>query len=160
MLATIDTTDFLYTCDNHLTDTGFASPVGESSDGAKKPVLSPEEIAEVKKKWEEQQTRKKEREAAKEKEDKGDKEEVKGSESKDANKKNTNMPGTLPTTAPPPPKPTHQRFTLHRDMFTLRLSEHRKRKQAAQAKKLAPRLPAAPHGGLSWLSLVDGTPAI
>lgn len=125
--------------------------MADSSDGAggAKVALSPEEIAEVKKNWEEQQRRKKEKEAAKEK-DKGDKEEGKDSESKDANKKKKDILDTLliaPTPSPPTAK--HQRFTLHRDVFALRLAEHRKRRQAAQAKSLAPKLPSAPQGGLS-----------
>jgi len=157
VLATINTTDFLYTCDTHLTDTGFASPVGGSSDGvggARKLALSPEEIAKVKKEWEDQQARKKEREATKEKEKdkekeektKSDKDKEERKEGKDSDEKSTN---TASTTPPPPPTPTHQRFTLHRDMFALRLSEHRKRRQAAQAKSLAPKLPSAPQGGFA-----------
>jgi len=115
-----------------------------------KAVLSPEEIAKVKKEWEDQQARKKEKEAAKGK-DKDDKEKSDRDEEegKNSDKKNTNIPGTLSPTPPPPPTPTHQRFTLHRDMFALRLSEHRKRRQAAQAKSLAPKLPTAPQGGFA-----------
>lgn len=157
MLATINTVDFLYTCDTHLTDTGFASPIGESSDGAggaRKLGLSPEEIAKVKKEWEDQQKKKKEKEAAKKKEkedkEKGDKDKEDSKEDKDTAKKSPVLPGSLSPSSltPPPPTPTHQRFSLHRDMFALRLSEHRKRRQAAQAKELAPRFPGAPRGGL------------
>jgi hypothetical protein len=130
--------------------------VGESSDGvggARKLALSPEEIAKVKKEWEDQQARKKEREATKEKENDKDKDKEEKTKSdkdkeegKDSDEKSTN---TASTTPPPPPTPTHRRFTLHRDMFALRLSEHRKRRQAAQAKSLAPKLPSAPQGGFA-----------
>jgi hypothetical protein len=144
----------------HLTDPGFANQVGESSDGtegARKSGLSAEEIAKVKQEWEDQQKLKMEREEAKKKDkdekekSNKDKEEGKNSESKDSSKKSSNVPGacTPPSTTSATPTPTHQRFTLHRDIFALRLSDHRKRRQAAQAKLLAPRLPGAPQGGLA-----------
>ena len=70
---------------------------------------------------------------------------------KDAGKKDKESKGTpklspasSAATSPAPPTPTHQRYTLHRDIFALRLAEHRRRRQAAQAKELAPRLPGAP----------------
>ena len=158
MLATINTTDFIYTCDMHLTDPGFASLIGESNDGAegaRKMGLSAEEIAKVKQEWEDQQKRKKEKEAArkKEKEDKEkpekDKEETKGSKNSDDLKVSRVSGAQAPASESSPPPPTHQRFTLHRDIFALRLAEHRKRRQTAQAKLLAPRLPGAPRGGFA-----------
>jgi len=156
VLATINTTDFIYTCDMHLTDPGFSSPVGESSDGADgagKMGLSPEGIAKVKQEWEDQQKRKKEKEAAKKKEkddkDKADEEKEEGKEGNASDKKASKVPGAWSAGSSTLPPPTHQRFTLHRDMFALRLSEHRKRRQVAQAKSLAPRLPGAPSGGFA-----------
>jgi len=145
VLATINTTDFFYTCDTHLTDPGFATLVKSDSDD--KPTLSAEEIAKVRKEWEEAQKRKeeKEAEAKKKAEEAKDAKEADG-EAKPA-KKVVSVPGTwIP---PPPPTPTHQKYTLHRDMFSLRQSEHRRRRQTAQAKSLAPRLPGAPRGDLS-----------
>ena len=144
--------DFLYTCDTHLSDPGFASQVGNANDGvgaggAKKMGLSPEEIAKVKAEYEERQ--KKKAEKAKEKEK--DKEKEKGSkegEEKESKNEKSNTPGTKSppssSASPAPATPTHQRYTLHRDIFALRLAEHRRRRQAAQAKELAPRLPGAP----------------
>jgi len=160
VLATINTTDFLYTCDTHLTDPGFANQVGESTDGAEgaqKSGLSPEEIAKVKQEWEDQQKRKKEKEEAKKKEkddkEKADKEKEEGkdTDSKGIEKKTSKVPGgwSPPSATVSSPTPTHQRFTLHRDIFALRLSEHRKRRQVAQAKLLAPRLPGTPQGGFT-----------
>ncbi|KAH9894389.1 VPS4-associated protein 1 [Cubamyces lactineus] len=155
VLATINTVDFIYTCDTHLSDPGFASQVGTSSDGvgaggAKKLGLSPEEIAKVKQEWEERQKKKTEKAKEKEKEkdkakdgkdSRGAEEKEKGS-SKETDKK---VPGSLsPATPPTPPTPSHQRYTLHRDIFALRLAEHRRRRQAVQAKELVPRLPGAP----------------
>jgi hypothetical protein len=60
--------------------------------------------------------------------------------------KTSKAPGTW---SPSPPTPAHQRYTLHRDFFAMRLAEHRKQRQTSQAKALAPRLPGAPRGGLS-----------
>ncbi|KIM83825.1 hypothetical protein PILCRDRAFT_69007 [Piloderma croceum F 1598] len=157
VLATINATDFIYTCDMHLTDTGFANSV-EGSDGAgaaQKPGLSAEEIAKVKQDWEDLQRRKKEKEETKKKEkddkEKRENEKAEGKEDKETVKQTSKVPGawTPPSSKSPPPTPTHQRFTLHRDIFALRLSDHRKRRQTAQAKLLAPRLPGAPQGGFT-----------
>ncbi|THH03646.1 hypothetical protein EW146_g10373 [Bondarzewia mesenterica] len=76
VLATANTTDFIYACDTHLTDPTFASQIGESGDafgpgGANKLGLSAEEIAKVKEEWEERQRLKKEKARAKEKEKDG-----------------------------------------------------------------------------------------
>ena len=147
VLATINTVDFLYTCPGHLTDANFATPLGESSgglgaEGAKKLSVSPEEIAKVKEEWEERQRIKLEKEKAKgkEKDEKGT-----GDKDKDASKKVS----LIPPTTPPVSAATHESYSLHRDYFAMRLSEHRKRRQAARAKELAPRLPGAPHGALT-----------
>ncbi|KAJ7937341.1 hypothetical protein B0H13DRAFT_2246570 [Mycena leptocephala] len=108
--------------------------------------------------WEDRQKRKKEKEKAdKEKADKekADKDKEKDKDSKDKDKaKDTKdkdedspkIPGSLSPKSTS--TPTHERFTLHRDMFTMRQGEHRKRRQTAQAKDLAPRLPGAPRGTL------------
>ena len=82
--------------------------------------------------------KKKEKEKeAKDKDKDKDKDKEEGKESF----KDTKPMSNAPTPVAPTPvarTPTHQRFTLHRDMFALRLSEHRKRRQVAQAKELAP----------------------
>lgn len=154
VLATINTVDFIYSCDNHLTDPGFATQVGESNDGvpgggAKKLGLSAEEIAKVKEEYEERQRKKKEKEKEKEKE--AEKNKDKEGEKKDAEKDESKSSSTTPQPSSPSPSssistPAHQRYTLHRDIFAMRLAEHRKRRQTAQAKALAPRLPGAPRG--------------
>lgn len=151
MLATINTVDFIYTCDAHLTDRGFASLV-ESTDTARKPDIGADEIAKVKEEWEEKQKRKAEKEKAdKEKEKEKEKDKEKKDDKKDNEKekegsKSPKIPGSLSPPTPQTPAATHQRYTLHRDMFSMRLTEHRKRRQASQAKELAPRLPGAPRG--------------
>ncbi|KAJ6516199.1 DUF1742-domain-containing protein [Mycena sanguinolenta] len=158
VLATINTVDFLYSCNVHLTDPGFASPFADPA-AASKPALSQEDIGKVVAEWEERQKRKKEEKAAKEKADKekADKDKDAKSADKDSkdkakdkadndSKDSLKVPGSL--SPKPATAPMHERFTLHRDMFSLRQAEHRKRRQAAQAKDLAPRLPGAPRGTL------------
>ncbi|KAI0796512.1 VPS4-associated protein 1 [Abortiporus biennis] len=156
VLATLNTVDFIYVCNSHLSDPGFATQVGESHDGvgaggAKKLGLSPEEIAKVKEEWEERQKKKQEREKEKKKKDNEDnKDEGDAKQEKDADKKSptSKSPASSSTPSPQPATPTHERYTLHRNIFSLRLAEHRRRRQAAQAKELAPRLPGAPRGPL------------
>jgi cell pole-organizing protein PopZ len=135
-LATAQTVDFLYTCESHLVDPGFASRIAD--DPPSKPKLSAEEIAQVKADWEEKQKRK----ADKAKEEKG-KEENKDDSSKDKTTKASSEVAS-PAPAPTPKQPSHEKYALHRDIFALRTGEHRRRKQTAQAKELAPRLPGAP----------------
>ncbi|RDB23252.1 hypothetical protein Hypma_009661 [Hypsizygus marmoreus] len=157
VLSTIDTVDFLYTCPGHLTDHGFATSLGgvDGAGGGRKMGLTDEEIAKVKEEWEEKQRKKMEKEKVekekKEKEkdkdkDKKDGDRANDKDSKREESKSPKIPGSL--SAPIPPTPAHERYALHRDFFAMRQSEHRKRKQAAQAKALAPRLPGAPSGSL------------
>jgi hypothetical protein len=148
VLATIHTIDFLYTCPGHLTDPNFAILLGESSglgaDGSKKSGVSAEEIAKVKEEWEERQRIKAEKAKEKEKKEKEPEEkEKKADDSMD--KTSSKTLGSTPST----PAPTHQRYSLHRDYFAMRLAEHRKRRQTARAKELAPRLPGAPRGAVT-----------
>lgn len=119
-----------------------------------KPSVSAEEIAKVKAEWEAKQKRKaekaKEKEKEKEKKDETD-DKDKDKDKKDGGSKSSkdSTPPPKPISPPAPSAPTHKRYTLHRDMFALRQSEHRKRRQAAQAKALAPRFPGAPRSGLT-----------
>jgi hypothetical protein len=118
-----------------------------------KPGLNAAEIAEIKAEWEERKKRKEEKDKAKKEEGKdkdGDKkDESKDSkeESKEKAKPSTSTP--TPSTPSEAPKPKHERYTLHRDIFSLRQSEHRKKRQTAEAKKLAPQLPAAPRSSVA-----------
>jgi cell division protein FtsN len=147
VLSTAQTVDFIYVCENHLTDPGFASPIADPAETKK--VVSAEEIAKVKEEWEAKQKRKAEKAKEKEKEKKeaDDKDKEKD---KDKDKTTTNEPAPVkpPATPSTPPTPTHKKYTLHRDIFALRLTEHRKRRQTAQMKALAPRLPGAPRDSL------------
>ncbi|EPT02802.1 hypothetical protein FOMPIDRAFT_1099496, partial [Fomitopsis schrenkii] len=147
VLATIQTVDFLYTCDTHLSDPGFASQVGQASDGmgasGAKMGLSPEDIAKVKQEWEERQKRKEVKKKDKDASQDGDGSGDKKAESREE-KSSKSPPSSASSTTSPPTKPSHERYTLHRNIFALRLAEHRRRRQAVQANELAPRLPGAP----------------
>ncbi|KAG5644586.1 hypothetical protein DXG03_008160 [Asterophora parasitica] len=153
VLATINTTDFLYACPGHLTDRGFATTLGgvDGGVGGRKMGSTDEEIAKVKEEWEEKQKKKREKEKEKASDKDGDKDEEKkhgeGSKEKESKRENSTSPKTPIST--PTPAPIHERYALHRDFFAMRQGEHRKRRQAAQAKDLAPRLPGAPRGMVS-----------
>ncbi|KAI0047296.1 DUF1742-domain-containing protein [Auriscalpium vulgare] len=148
VLATAVTTDFIYTCDKHLSDPGFATQLGDNADGVtKKAEPRPEEIAKIKEEWEARQKRKEK--AATQKKDGGQENEKPGDGEKSPS---PSIPGSLSSPTSPggtTPLPRHQRFALHRDYFALRLAEHKKKKQAKQMQELAPRLPGAPRGSLS-----------
>ena len=142
VLATAQTVDFLYTCESHLKDPGFASRIAD--DPPSKSVLSAEEITQVKADWEEKQKHKAEKTKEKETE-KGKGDDKDSGKPKDESSKDKTPPkATSPAPTPAAQQPSHEKYTLHRDIFALRTGEHRRRKQAAQAKSLAPRLPAAP----------------
>ena len=112
VLATLNTTDFLYTCPTHLTDRGFATPVGEASEGAqgaRKLGMMPEEIAKVKEEWEEVQRKRAEKEK-----DKGKSlENQDKTGGQDTPKEKERKPDSQPSPASPP----HERYALHRDYF-------------------------------------------
>ncbi|KAI0269289.1 VPS4-associated protein 1 [Gloeopeniophorella convolvens] len=148
-LATVNTVDFVYTCEAHLSDPGFATEIVDPN--APKEV-SKEEIARVKAEWEAKEARRKEKAKAKE-DDKGGKD---GENEKDDGKKSAQspsppVPGALPSPTPSPgaTTPTHKRYILHRDFYAMRQAEHRRRRQAKQMQELAPRLPGAPRGSLT-----------
>ncbi|KAJ7122741.1 DUF1742-domain-containing protein [Mycena epipterygia] len=132
VLATINTVDFIYTCPTHLTDPGFSSPFVDP-EAANKPALSQEDIGKVVADWEDHK-------------DSKDTDEDKA-KANDKSKDSSTSP-KISGSFSPKPASTHERFTLHRDMFAMRLRDHRKRKQTAQAKELAPQLPRAPRGTL------------
>ncbi|KIM45893.1 hypothetical protein M413DRAFT_440945 [Hebeloma cylindrosporum] len=148
VLATVNTVDFLYTCLGHLSDSGFATIVQEAPKSSA--AVSAEEIAKVKAEWQEKQKKKQEREQVLEKEKEKEEEDANSkSRQKKEELKVPNPPGSLSVSPSTTPQPTHDRYILHRDFFAMRQSEHRRRRQATQARELAPRLPGAPNGGVS-----------
>lgn len=159
VLATLNTTDFLYTCDAHLTDQGFASPIEPPppavSTSTKK--VSDEEIRRIKEEWEERQKAREKQRQEKDKAMAGDKDTSKDGGDKDARKESGTNTSTVKA-SPPPPSPIpvpqastakHQRYTLHRDVWSMRLAEHRKKRQTTAVRDVAPRLPMTPRGGVS-----------
>lgn len=115
----------------------------------KKPSVSPEEIAKVKQEWEEKQRQNKSQ-GKKEGQVDGDEKNGAHKEGEDAGSKADGSQDRKPpnVVTPPPetpsPRPTHERYVLHRNIFALRTADHRRRRQVAQTKDLAPRLPGAP----------------
>jgi len=107
--------------------------------------LSEAEIQKVKEEWDAKQKVKKGKEPEKEKKD--------GSKDKDAKDKdgtkadqNTEKPtpsssSTIATTQLT--QPSHPRFTLHRQIFAMRLAEHKKRRRVQVAKTKLPSVPLA-----------------
>lgn len=108
-------------------------------------MLSAEEIAQLKVDLEERQKRKAEKAKEKKETEKANGDTKDDGKSKDESGKDKTPPkAASPTPVPTPQQPSHEKYALHRDIFALRTAEHRKRKQTAQAKDLAPRLPPAP----------------
>jgi hypothetical protein len=171
-LATTNAIDFLYACEAHLSDTGFATELVDpgsaaAAAAAAKEAVSKEEIERIKAEWEAKEARKKEKDKGKGKDK--DKDSKAKSGGKDAGgedekeegggKKGAKSPSpsaTSPTAAGSgSTTPTHKRYSLHRDFFAMRQAEHRRRKQTNQMQELAPRLPGAPRGSLvGWQTVM------
>lgn len=164
VLATVDTSDFLYTCSSHLTDPGFATPLAApaispspsgsstptpSASAKDKPKLSDAEIKKIAEEWEEKQRLKKEKDKDKDKADDGPSDD-KDTTNDEKKKKIPPPPAPIPvptSTSTPTPASSHPQFVLHRQIFAMRVAEHKKRRQSAQVKQIAPRLPSVPSGG-------------
>ena len=80
-----------------------------------KVAVSAEEIAKVKAEWEEKERKRKE--------EKEKKDNDKDSDNK-AGKEESKSP-KIPATSSTPPPPTHERYTLHRDIFSSKYKEPR-----------------------------------
>lgn len=143
VLATANTVDFIYVCDTHLTDPGFASRISDAPD------VTAEAIAKVKEEYDAAQKAKKKavdkgkQDAEKEGKD-GDGKET---HAKDAKPSSPSVPGAL-ASSPGAATPKHEKYSLHRHIFSMRQDDHRRRRQASEARSLAPRLPGAPSGGI------------
>jgi len=125
--------DWFYTCETHLTDPGFATLVIEdpASASMQRQALSGVELAKITEEWQ----NKKDAAATPDK----------GTEMEKVPKPEN---GKLPVQPPQSPnaQPTHQKYTLHRKIFDMRVQAFKKREQASQAKAVAPRLPLVPTG--------------
>ncbi|KZV65666.1 DUF1742-domain-containing protein [Peniophora sp. CONT] len=145
VLATAKTVDFIYACDTHLSDPGFATRISDISDA------TAEAIAKVKEEYDAaQKAKKKAADKGKEQKGKEGKEgDGKETDAKDARSPSPSTPGALTTASPGATTPKHEKYALHRHIFSMRQDDHRRRRQASEARSLAPRLPGAPSGGFS-----------
>jgi len=136
--------DWLYTCDTHLTDPGFATLIVDPSPTAPaaKSALNEEELKKIKEEWEERQKKRKEAAASANKDGETKKDEMRAVTATE----NKKPPAQLFTS--PNAEPTHQKYTLHRQIFAMRVNALKKKQQASQAKAVAPRLPFVPRGGV------------
>lgn len=154
-LATTNAVDFIYACDAHLSDPGFATEIVDPN-APKEAVVSKEEIARVKAEWEakEEARKKKDNKGKAPSGDKGGEAAEGGPDEKRKSSDkspspSSSVPGSLPSTPAASSSgatPTHKRYSLHRDFYAMRQAEHRRRRQAKQMQELAPRLPGAPRG--------------
>lgn len=151
--------DFFYTCDTHLTDPGFATAI-EPDPANQKVTLNEDDLKKIKDEWEERQKKNKEEKEAKEKEKEKEK---KGKESTSgltswvgwatgSGSPSSSTPSPDPSKKPqlsslfsaPGATPSHQKFILHRQIFMMRQTAFRKKRQVSQANAIAPRLPIVP----------------
>ncbi|KAI0002951.1 VPS4-associated protein 1 [Russula compacta] len=158
-LSTANAVDFIYTCDAHLSDTGFATELVDPAAAApKEEAVSKEEIARIKAEWEAKEARKKDKDKAKETNKSGGKDTGGEGEKEGVKKNGTKSPSPRTPSSPPSHSPvassgaatpTHKRYSLHRDFYAMRQAEHRRRRQTKQIQELAPRFPGAPRGPLA-----------
>ena len=146
VLATVNTVDFIYACDTHLKDPGFATRISDTPD------VTTEAIAKVKEEYEAAQQKAKRKAAEKSKEGAEEGKDGHGKEteaSKGAKPRPPSTPGALGSGSPGVVTPKHEKYSLHRHIFAMRQDEHRRRRQASEARTLAPKLPSAPSGSVS-----------
>ncbi|KDN50919.1 hypothetical protein RSAG8_00548, partial [Rhizoctonia solani AG-8 WAC10335] len=136
VLSTQPVVDFIYTCATHLSDAGFATLQAPAASPT--PSASAEEIAKIKAEWEAKQ-KKKQEQAEKEKEGEKDGEKKDGEKDKVVSPKPTSPSPVASGSA----TPKHDKYVLHRQLYTMRLTEHRRRRQQKEVDTLAPKLSGA-----------------
>ncbi|KAJ1308606.1 hypothetical protein OPQ81_004304 [Rhizoctonia solani] len=147
VLSTQPVVDFIYTCDVHLSDSGFATLQAPAASPT--PSASAEEIAKIKAEWEAKQKKKQEQ---------AEKEKKEGEDKKDGEKDGEKDKVAPPKSASPAPvtsgstTPKHDKYVLDRGFYTMRLTEHRRRRQQKEVDALAPKLSGA---GLSVPKRMD-----
>ena len=135
--------DFLYTCDAHLKDRNFASPIVEAAPPVAPPAESGPSQAEIDqavKEYNERKKAKEEKGKDAEKADTKDEKSVKASaKAKSAGEAKADPPASVP-----PPEPTH--FQLHKHFYDMRLRMRVQQQQHkdAQARRSQLDLPSAP----------------
>ncbi|ORY23701.1 VPS4-associated protein 1 [Naematelia encephala] len=134
VLATLKTEDFLYTCDGHLSDPGFASPIVST------PAVPSPSAEDIKKVVSEYQART----ATKSSDLKSKTEDKDKDKDKDTASPTPKSPTPFPTATPS--APTHRKFALHRQIFEMRKADIRRKEQGAKAKEVSKGLPQVPRG--------------
>ncbi|KAK9896927.1 hypothetical protein P389DRAFT_51242 [Cystobasidium minutum MCA 4210] len=143
--------DFLYTCDRHLQDRNFATPLQTDTDAAAPPTspsattLSQSDIDAAVKEYEE---RKKAKSASSPSGDK-EKDTKKAEQSKPPETKDRPKASQPSSPPPPPPEPTH--YQLHKSFFDMRLrlqqqKQHHKEAQTRRSQLAFPSAPSARPG--------------
>lgn len=162
--ANADVTDFMYICPSHLNDPGFAKlapPASSTTASTTTSTVPQSEIDKVKKEYEERQERKKSASSDKDKESKGwIASGFSGLGSLASSAASSASNSLFPPTPPSPPPITPSASTtiqtgpkayiLHRDIFSMRTTQARKKWEAKVAKERLQglNLPSAPRGGL------------
>lgn len=139
VLSTAPVVDWIYTCDTHLSDPGFATL--QAPTASPSPNASPEEIAKIKEEWEAKQKKKEEAQKEKEKEKKD------GEEKKESTEEKPKVTSPKPMSQVPatagPSTPKHDKYVLHRQFYQMRLTDHRRQRQKKEAEAFAPKLAGA-----------------
>jgi hypothetical protein len=149
--ATVDVSDFLYTCSSHLSDPDFARLIDDDSSNSSRSnspsqrTVTQEDIERVKKEYHDKKSKAKKGDKDK---DESDKSTVAAAASP---KGSSSPPGAIPpspaATAPTPPTPRkHKKYTLHRDVLRMRQDIKIKAFYSQSAKQASTNLPSAPRG--------------
>ena len=113
--------------------------------------MSKEEIERIKAEWEAKEARKKDKDKDKDPKAKSGGKDAGGEAEKEegGGKKGGKSPSpTAAGSGSGAATPAHKRYSLHRDFFSMRQAEHRRKRQTKQTQELAPRFPGAPYGSL------------
>lgn len=131
VLITPDNKDFFYVCPGHLQDRQFCTPIiDQAAVEAKKKAALEEEVARVKKEYEEKQRKKKEKEAAEKKSDKEkdkhtDKDSKANDEKTEAEKTEAEKSGKPTESKSPEPEEEPREFELKRMFYQERINKKR-----------------------------------
>ena len=136
--------DFLYTCDAHLKDRNFASPIVDAAPPIGPPAESGPSQAEIDQAVKEYNERKKAKEEKGKDAEKADGKEEKSAKEPAVKAKLAGEAKVDPPAAIPPPEPTH--FQLHKHFYEMRLRMRvvQQQHKDAQARRSQLDLPSAP----------------
>ncbi|AFR97261.2 hypothetical protein C343_05406 [Cryptococcus neoformans C23] len=147
VLATLKMEDWLYTCDGHLSDPGFASLIPPTTASPTPVRPSSEDIRKVVAEYKAREAEKSKSAGGKDKGGEGgSKVQDKG---KDKGKESPKSPASpAPASTPTPtPTPTHRKFALHRAIFDMRRNELKRREMGVKAREVGKGLPQVPRTG-------------